>query len=170
MNHGNNRNPSSLIPVLREGVALVQMVFFKELRAELLKRCPEPTTTDQAMLAGAIVNEVFGTPNQDPKFLDFRQRNQEIIEQELGSVATRFSELRRYLTDALRVQTLCDAQHGKDTSDTLIVADKLGILLTNRDLPLPSVFMTLVRGLGQKHDLITPPVQILPEDDQPLIQ
>ena len=170
MSEENGQKSSQLIPVLREGIALVQMVFFKEMRAHMIKNYPDRSAAEQSMLAGAITNEIFGTPNPDPKFMDFRQQNHPLIEQELLGVAANFNEIRRYLTDALRVQTLCDSQEGKDTSDTLTVADKLGILLKDRDIPLPSVFMTLVRGLGQKHNLITPPVQIAPEDDKPLVQ
>ena len=42
----------------------------------------------------------------------------------------------------------------------------LGILVEEREVPLPSIFMTVVRLLGEEHNLIIPPVQITPEQDQ----
>ena len=103
MSEENGQKSSQLIPVLREGVALVQMVFFKEVRTHMIKHYPDRSAAEQSMLAGAVTNEVFGTTNPDQKFMDFRQQNQAVIEQELLGVAANFNELRRYLTDALRV-------------------------------------------------------------------
>ncbi len=56
---------SQLLAVLREGVSVVQMIFFKELRAGLSGKHPDQDPTYLSMLTGAIVNEVFGTVNPD---------------------------------------------------------------------------------------------------------
>jgi len=69
----------------------------------------------------------------------------------------------------LRVQTLCDSHEGLDDTDVLEAADKIGILLKDRDIPLPSVFMTFVRGLGEQYQLVIPPAQISAEDDAAMI-
>ncbi len=37
--------------------------------------------------------------------------------------------------------------------------------MEERDIPLPSTFMTSVRELGKQHNLLIPPVQITPEQD-----
>lgn len=161
----NERKKSHLIGVLREGVALVQMVFFKETRTLIENSRQDMDPKSRAMLAGAVTNELFGTPNPEPVFQQFREQHQADIEQILLGLADDLPMLRSYITDALRVQTLCDSQEGKEDATVLTAADKCGILIKDRDVPLPSVFMTLTRGLGQKYQLIVPPVQITEEDD-----
>jgi len=154
---------SQLIPVLREGLSVVQMVVFKELRSGLATRYPHGESSFISMLAGAVTNELFGTPNQEPRFVEFRQENWGIIEQELLNLPTETPQLRAPITDALRVAALCDSQegHGDDTA-ALTRADALGILIRDRDIPLPSTFMTMVRDLGRQYNLITPPVKTDP--------
>lgn len=160
---------SQLIGVLREGVSLVQMVFYKEVKDLLVSHYPDEDIKKLLMLAGAITNEVFGTPNPDPKFVAFRQEHRVLIEEELGGLATNLPQLCPYVTDALRVQTLCDKQESIEDPGVLQTAESLGILVNDRNVPLPSAFMTLVRGLGEQYQLIVAPVQISPEDDQSLV-
>ena len=78
---------SKLIGALREGVALVQMVFFKEIKAILEKKHPDKDLSSYLMLAGAITNELFGTPNPEEKFVAFRQENRALIEEEMSGLA-----------------------------------------------------------------------------------
>ena len=160
---------SRLIGALREGVGLVQMVFFKEIRALLKKDHPDLDDKKQLMLAGAITNELFGTPNPEPRFVSFRQEHQALIEEVMSGLATNLPHLCPYLTDALRVQALCDSQEGIEDPGVLQAAEALGLLVKERNLPLPSGFMTLVRGLGEHYQLIIAPVQISPEEDRSLL-
>jgi len=163
------KKKSDIVEALREGVAIVQMVFFKELRTKISKRYPELEQKEQLMLSGAVTNELFGTRNSEPRFAQFRKDHQAVIEQELLGLAANLPELRPYITDALRVQTLCDSHEGVKDTAVLEAADRIGILLKDRDIPLPSVFMTFARGLGDQHQLITPPVQITAEDDSTMV-
>lgn len=160
---------SQLIAVLREGVSVVQMIFFKEVRAGLGRKCPDREVAFLSMLAGAIVNEVFGTPNPEEKFVSFHNQNRALIEQELLSLKDEHGQIMPALTDALRIQSLCDHQEGGDSSQVLTQANELGILLVDRTIPMPSSFMTLIRSLGEQHNLIIAPVQITPEQDQQII-
>lgn len=169
MNEQSTANKSRLVGALREGVALVQMVFFKEIKGLLDKKYPDEETTSHLMLAGAITNELFGTPNPEPQFIEYRREHRTQIEDELAGLADSLPHLRTYLTDALRVQALCDDQEGIEDPGVLQAADTLGILVEERQLPLPSAFMTLVRGLGEQYELIVAPVQISPEEDQSLL-
>lgn len=148
---------SKLVPVLREGIDVIKMVLFKKLKKHLTQKYPGQKASDINMLAGAIINEVFGTPNQDEPFASFLVRHQARIEQELGELASEFPEMRRPLTDALRVQFLCDHQEGVDSSSTLTHAKELDILMIERDAPLPGQFMGLVRKLGGSFELLTQP-------------
>jgi len=159
---------SRLIGVLREGVSLVQMVFYKEVKDLLIEHHPEQDIKTLLMLAGAITNELFGTPNPDPAFVAFRREHRTLIEEEMAGLAENLPQLCPSITDALRVQTLCDSQEGIEDAEVLNTAESLGILVKDRTLPLPSTFMTQVRGLGEKYQLIIAPVQISPEDDQSL--
>ena len=163
------QNQSKLIGALREGVALVEMVFFKELKGMLETKYPDRELSTHLMLAGAITNELFGTPNPEEKFVAFRRENRDLIEEEMSALATTFPHLLGALTDALRVQALCDNQEGVEDPGLLQAAEALGILVKERNLPLPSAFMTLVRGLGEQYQLVVAPVQISPEEDQSLL-
>ncbi len=157
---------SKLIASLREGVAIVQMILFKEVRDHLQQNHFSPNTKHLSMLAGAVTNEVFGTPNNEPHFLQFKEENKGDIEQTLLSLKDLFPGFARNLTDALRIQTLCDSQEGSDGSEVLLRAKEYGYLVEDRDIPLPSTFMTLIRILGEQHNLIIPPIQINPEEDK----
>ncbi len=163
-----NKN-SQLIITLREGVGVVQMILFKELRSHLSQQFPEKDVAYHSLMTGAIINELFDSRNPEEKFEKFRQKNLAIIEQELLGLAQNFPVLRPILTDALRVQTLCDSQEGNDNSKSLIYAEELGILISGRELPLPSTFMTRIRSLGEQYGLTIPPVQITPEEDNSII-
>ena len=116
---------SQLIPVLREGVCVVQMVIFKELRTSFSQSYPERDSTYHSMLTGAVINELFGIHNPEERIQSFKQENVAIIEQELLGLATSLPELRPSITDALRIQTLFDQQEGTDSSATLIKAEEL---------------------------------------------
>ncbi len=160
---------SQLLTVLQEGVGLVQMILFKELRTLLGGKYTDKDIIYLSMLAGAITNEVFGTENPEKKFQDFKEENKALIEQELLSLAEDLPNLKPNITDALRVQALCDNQMGIDSTTDLVKADELGLLEEGRDIPLPSTFMTMIRKLGEKHGLIIPPVLITPEEDKSII-
>lgn len=160
---------SQLIASLREGVSVVQMIFFKEVRAEIGKKYSDKEAAFTSMLSGAIVNEVFGTPNPEERFVNFHSDHRALIEQELLSLKTDLVQLLPALTDALRIQSLCDSQEGGDGSQLLTQANSIGILIVDREVPLPSSFMSLVRTLGEQHNLIIAPIQITPEQDQQMV-
>ena len=160
---------SQLVTVLREAVGLVQMVLFKELRAHLFKKMPDADAPRLSLLAGSVTNEVFGTRNPEEKFASFRRENRAAIEQELLSLKTDMPQLCESITDALRIQTLCDHQQGIDSSRTLARARDFGFLVEDREVPLPSSFMKMIRELGERHGLVVPPARIDPDQDTPLV-
>jgi hypothetical protein len=170
MDQNTNNKDSRLIPILREGVAVIQMIFFKELKRGIIKKHPELESSAQTMLAGAITNEIFGSHNPEEKFQEFRNTHQGIIEQELLSISSELPQMKDPLGDALRIQTLCDNQEGVDSAHVLKQADNFGILPENRDLPMPSAFMEMVRALGAEHKLIIPPVTIDATEEHNLLQ
>ncbi len=161
--------PENLIASLREGIAVVQMIFFKELKTVIQSKQKNQEPEYISMLCGAVTNEIFGTPNTEERFLQFTKKNKAAMEQLLLTLKDDLAHLRKPLTDALRMQVLCDHQQNIDSVDTLTAAEKMGILVVERELPLPSTFMTIIRDLGKDHGLIIPPVQINPEEEQKLV-
>ncbi len=160
---------SKLLRSLREGVSVVQMVLYKEIRTSLCEKRPDQDKIHVAMLAGSITNEVFGTQNPAEKFVRFCKDNWGDIEQELLNIKEELAPLCPLLTDALRIQTLCDHQEGGESSSTLLRAKELGFLMEEREIPLPSSFMTSVRELGKQHNLLIPLEQITPEQDDSIV-
>lgn len=169
MKRETTQEKSQLLSVLREAVGVVQMVVFKELRASLAKKMPDLAGDRLSLLAGAITNELFGTQNPEEKYASFRQENWAVIEQEMLGLKSEKPDLCESLTDALRIQTLCDHQQGMDSGETLARAKNLGFLIEAREIPLPSSFMKMVRKLGEQHKLVIPPVEITPAQDTPLV-
>ena len=145
---------SKLIPVMREGVTVIKMIFFKRLTAYLSQKYPDRAVSDINKLSGAVLNELFGTPNPEEPFATFAEENKSCIEEEMKPIATEFKEMRIPLTDALRVQFLCDHGEGRDSASILSRAQELGVLLVDREVPLPTHFMSLARKLGCAFDIL----------------
>lgn len=161
---------SSLIPILREGVAIIQMVFFKNLKPVIARKYPKLDSSEQIKLTGAITNEIFGFSNKDPNFLEFHAKHRGAIEQELLSIKDDLSQLIDPLADALRIQVLCDKQEDIDPGNVLQIADSLNLLPPDREVPMPSAFMETVRTLGALYKLIVPPVEIDTTEEHNLLQ
>ena len=169
INETQNSDGTRLLNTLREGIGLVQMILYRETRELLISRDKERDSAETALLAGAITGEVFGALNPGEKFVLFRRQHWAEIEQELLSLSSSMPELCQHITDALRVQALCDHQEGKDSTVLLHKAKSNGYLIEERETPLPSSFMTSIRELGATFNLIIPPVAISAEDEKRFI-
>lgn len=150
---------SQLIPILREGVDIIKMILFKNLRDLLSRKYPDRDPRTIGKLSGVVINDLFGTPNPDPAFVEFERENKGLIEAIIGTLATELELMRIPLTDGLRVQFLCDHQEGIDSTPILQRAKEANLLLVEREVPLPAKFMSLVRKLGGAYDLIVSPEQ-----------
>ncbi len=159
-----------LIPILREGVAVIQMIFFKNLKLVIARKYPELDSAEQIMLTGAITNEIFGSHNKDAKFLQFHAKHRGAIEQELLAVKDELPQLIDPLADALRIQVLCDKQEEIDSDNILQLANSINLLPADREVPMPSAFMETVRTLGALYKLIVPPVEIDTTEEHNLLQ
>lgn len=145
---------NKVIPVMREAVALVQMILFRELKERLAEKYADREPAVYRQLVGCIVNDIFGTPAQDEEGRRFARQYMETVEEELYALAANVPELLPHLTDALRMQTMCDREEGRNTLPTLLRARALGVLQEERTMPLPSTFMIAVRQLGVRHGLV----------------
>ncbi len=155
--HGNGEQlDNRVIPVMREAVALVQLVFFGTLKDRLAGEYEEWDQGEYRRLVGCIVNDVFGTPATDEESRRFARLHLETVETELHRMVEVVPDLLPLLTDALRMQTLCDHEEGVNSLPTLLRARALGILQEERPLPMPSTFMLAVRKLGAEQGLLEP--------------
>ncbi len=143
-----------LIPTLREGVDVVKLILFRRLKEHLSRRFPQHDMDYVRKLAASLINEVFGESNAQGPLASFSRENGHVIQEELDSLSIHFKDLRIPLTDALRIQFLCDHQEGKDSGDVLEKARSLGILLTERELPLPAKFIHMVRKIGASVNIL----------------
>lgn len=148
---------SSIVPVMREAVAMVQLVLFGQLREKLAGRYSDWKSEDFRRLVGCVVSDLFGTPALDKNSVAFARKHFNVVEKELWTLAENVPDLLPFLTDALRMQTLCDHEEGVNSLPTLLRARAIGVLRQERNLPMPSTFMLAVRQLGATHGLVKPP-------------
>ncbi len=146
-----------LVPILREGIEIVKIIFFKELRDHLRLKQAGWDNDFAVRVTAAVVNDLFGVRNEDAAFVMFVETNRPTIDEVRSTVGSELQTLRIPLTDALRTAVLCDYQEGRDTSGLLHRAEECGILLVDRDLPLPNHFIELVRRLGTAMGILQPP-------------
>lgn len=150
------RLDSRIVPVMREAVAAVQLVLFAALKKDFALRYAEWPPADILRLAGCVVGDLFASPPADPESARFANERRELVEAELRRLPGSCGDLLPVLTDALRMQILCDHEEGINSLPTLLRARALGLLLEERPLPLPSTFMLSARSLGVEHGLLQP--------------
>jgi len=138
------------------------MIAFRDLREVVCRRFPERQRQYHNKLTGAVINRCFGIVNPEPDFQDFVQSESQVVDDILNRLSADLPQLRIPLTDALRVMVLCDHQEGVDSSIILSQNQNYGILLVERDLPMPHSFIELVRRIGASLRLVVPP---LPENE-----
>lgn len=152
---------AKLVPILREGIDVIKMVLYAALKPALARKYAEMDTDRISRLAGAVVNNVFGIQNMAPPFMAFEKENQKTIQDVLKDIPTMCDHLRIPLTDALRMQFLCDNHEGVNSESVLERAGALNLLILERDVPMPGVFMSIVRSFGVAYKIIEP----LPKPD-----
>lgn len=143
-----------VIPVMREAVAIVQVVLYRELKSGLAGKYAAWPEEEYGRLIGCIVNDVFGTPSPEEDAVRFARRHMDRVEEEMRGLAESVPGLLPVLTDALRMQTFCDYEEGINSLPTLIRALHLGFLQEERTMPMPSTFMLAVRSLGVENGLL----------------
>jgi hypothetical protein len=156
MSESEKKIQGDLVPTLRQGIDIIKMVLFKELRPYLEKKYPQMSTNDIVRLTGAVTNCLFCIENMEKTVADFLEGHQDTVQQELQAFASNFDHLTIPLTDALRIQYLCDCQEGINSEAVLEKARKLGILIKDRDVPLPGAFMSIVRSFGVAYKILEP--------------
>ncbi len=159
---------NKLIPVMREAVTTVQMVLFKVLRQSIQDRYVDQVEPHHTHLAGAVINNLFGTQPVHEAIGVFAAANRELVERELRELSCQCPQLIPVLTDSLRMKTICDNQEGIHSIPSLLMAKALGILQEDRPLPMPSTFMLQVRQLAAANGLIEPMSAVDPPAEPPV--
>ncbi len=145
---------SKVVPAMREAIVMVQMVLYRHLREDIQTRYQDWSDQKKTWMAGAVVNNLFGTEAADPEVGRFASEHRQLIEEELRELNSRMGDLVPIFTDALRMQTICDNQEGIHSISSLLMAKELGLLEEERVLPMPSTFMIAVRKLGAENGLV----------------
>lgn len=143
-----------LVPTLREGIDVIKMVLFRELKSLLILR--ERDSVDVNRLTGAVVNELFNVTHSDEATETFSRANRDAVEKTSRMISKDLDHLRIPLTDALRIQFLCDSHEGVDSTAVLERAERQKILIVEREVPLPGAFMSIVRSFGKAYGILDP--------------
>lgn len=152
-----------LVPVLREGIDVIKMVLYRELKSLLLSRNRDPAYVNN--LTGVVVNELFGVMQPGTVMEGFSQANQSAVEKTLEMISTELDHLKIPLTDALRIQFLCDNHESMNSAAILEKAQKRDILIVEREAPLPGAFMNIVRSFGRSYGILDPQPLNAPGND-----
>ena len=158
---------SKVVPVMREAIVMVQMILYRRLKDDVQVRYQDWSDQEKIWLAGAVVNNLFGTEAADKEVSIFARKHRELVEQELRDLKSRVSDLIPLLTDGLRMQTICDNHEGIHSIPCLLMAKELGLLDEERVLPMPSTFMIAVRQAGAKYGLVEAMKATEPPEDPP---
>ena len=150
-----------LVPTLREGIDVIKMVLYRELKSLLFLKHRDPVYVDR--LTGAAVNELFGIVSPGTSIELFSRTNQEAVEKTFQMISTKLDHLKIPLTDALRIQFLCDNHEGMDSTAVLEKAENRKLLIVERDVPLPGAFMNIARSFGRSYGILDPQPLTPPE-------
>ena len=143
---------TQLVPTLRKGIDVIKMVLFQELKSLLF--LTERNSADVNRLTGAVVNELFNATHSKEAAQTFSQVNRDAVEKTSRMISKELDHLRIPLTDALRIQFLCDSHEGIDSAAVLERAARQEILIMEREVPLPGAFMSIVRSFGRTYGIL----------------
>jgi len=143
-----------IVPTLRQGVDIIKMVLFRELKPLLQARYKQQEPSYANRLTGAVINYLFGLSLVGEAVEDFSKKNQKALEAASEMIATDLEHLKIPLTDALRIQFLCDSHEGIDSASVLQRAQQKNILIAERDAPMPGAFMNIVRSFGRAYGIL----------------
>lgn len=150
-----------LLPILQEGIEVCKMVLYRKLAAFIAPRLPEQPPEFSGQLAAAVINDLFVSPTELPEAAAaFIATHRELLDRERQAFADGQPELKIILTDTLRMQTICDLMAGLPDPGILQRAESAGVLLAEREIPLPHSFLDMARRLGKAHGLLNPPAPL----------
>ena len=69
-----------LVPTLRQGIDIIKMVLFKELKPHVEKHYPQLAAAETGLLTGAVINNLFGIEDMEKSVESFTAANQHLID------------------------------------------------------------------------------------------
>ncbi|MBU1036432.1 hypothetical protein KKF32_00165 [Patescibacteria group bacterium] len=141
-----------------QGVDVVKLVLYKVLTEDFAEKYKEKGEKFYKTLATSIINEIFGCHN--PESQKTFSENKKIVAEEIKNLGTKHPELKRPITDALRVFIQANQMLGsstmKDTEYVVNLFDKAierGIFIKGGDAPSPEPFLQMMEELIKKYNL-----------------
>jgi len=135
------------------GVDNVRLVLYRVLTDDFSKKFQEKGEEFYKKLAAATINEIFGSHN-DVSLKTFEENRNSIVE-EIENLGIKHSELKRAITDAIRVLIQASAMlSGKlpeNQYDIFNNAIERGIFIKGGDNPKTKTFLKMTEELCRKY-------------------
>jgi len=145
----------SLARKMIQGVDIVKLVLYKILTDEFSKRYQGDGEGFYKTLAGAIINEIFCCHNE--KSLLVLDENKSTVIDEIKKLGTKHPELKRSITDALRVLVqanfMLSGKMQDNFQEVFNNAIERNIFIKGGENPEPKTFLEMTEGLIHKYNI-----------------
>ena len=135
------------------GVDVVRLVLNKILRDDFSKKYQKEGEEFYKTLAGATVNEIFGSHSEASR-ITF-DKNKETVVEEIETLGIRHSELKRPITDAIRVYIqasfILRGELPRNYSVIFNNAIDRGVFIGGGGQPIPKTFLAMTEELRKKY-------------------
>jgi len=141
-----------------QGVDVIKLVLYKVLTEEFSKKYKEKGGEFYKTFAASIINEIFGC--HSPETQELFTKNEKIAIEEIQNLGIKHPELKRPITEALRVFIVSNQMLGSNTmNDTDYImglynkAIERGIFIKGGEAPSPESFFKMTNELSKNHNL-----------------
>lgn len=141
-----------------QGVDIVKLVLYKLLTEQFSKKYQEKGEEFYKTLAASLINDIFGCHSPETK--ELFAKNEKIAVEEIKNLGVKFPELKKPITDALRVFIQANQMLGSNTmKDTDYVMDlynkaiERGVFIKGGESPSPESFLKMTEELTKNYNL-----------------
>ena len=135
------------------GVDTVRLILYNVLTGEFSKKYQEKGEGFYKTLAGATVNEIFGSHTEASQIAF--DENRKIIVDEIKNLGTKYTELKRPITDAIRVliqaSFMLSGKLPENQESIFKNAMERKIFIKGGENPEPNAFLEMTKELGRKY-------------------
>ena len=137
-----------------QGVNTVRLVLYKVLVDDFSEKYEEEEEEYLKTMAGVTVNEIFGSHDETSQ--ETFDNNKQIIINEIVNIGTKHPELKRPITDAIRVLIqatfMLNGRMPENQEAIFKNAMGRGIFIKGGDNPKPDTFLEMAEALGRKYN------------------
>jgi len=151
---GKKRLASKMI----QGVDIVKLVLYKILIDDFSYKYKEKEEKFYKFFASSLINEIFGCHNSETQ--ELFNNNEEIAVKEIKEIGINHPELKKPITDALRVfiqaNQMLDSKTMKNNDyvmDLYKRAIERGIFIKEGESPSPDTFLKMTEELSNKYNI-----------------